>query len=67
MYFSHLIEARKPDKTAFDIVLNDAKIMASQTLFIDDIEENILAAQDLGFLTYHKKSDKGFIQFCKSL
>jgi len=67
MYFSHLIEVRKPDKAAFEIVLNDAEILASQTLFIDDLEENILAAQDLGFLTFHKKSDKGFIEFCKTL
>ena len=67
MYFSHLIEQRKPDREAFEIVLSDANILASETLFIDDLEENIDAAQELGFMTYHLKSTDDLIPLCERL
>lgn len=50
-YYSHLIAERKPNASAFDYVLADAGIEASETLFIDDVPENVNTAQSLGFQT----------------
>lgn len=51
-YYSHLIGMRKPDKKAYEFVLKDAGIAAQETLFIDDLAENIEAAAILGFKTH---------------
>ena len=50
-YYSHTIGFRKPDLQAFEFVLNDSKLKASETLFIDDNKENIEAAKQLGINT----------------
>jgi len=52
-YFSNEIGYRKPDSQAFKFVLKDSGINPSETLFIDDTLENILAAKKLNFKTYH--------------
>jgi HAD superfamily hydrolase (TIGR01509 family) len=52
-YYSHKIGLRKPGKESFQFVLNDAKIKAEETFFIDDTLPNILSAQELGFKTHH--------------
>lgn len=51
-YYSHLIELRKPNANCYEFVLNDAGILAEETLFIDDNEDNIDAAKALGIQTY---------------
>ena len=51
VYYSHLIKARKPNKDSFEYVAEDAMITPAKTLFIDDTEENIAAAAELGFQT----------------
>jgi len=56
MYFSYMLNMRKPDREIFDFVLNNAEIRASETLFIDDLIENIETAQNMGFITIHLKS-----------
>ncbi|MCD8528988.1 MAG: HAD-IA family hydrolase [Chitinophagales bacterium] len=43
-YYSHEIGERKPNKEAFQFVLNKEEIKASETLFIDDKLENIETA-----------------------
>jgi glucose-1-phosphatase len=52
-YYSHEMGCRKPDASAFEYVLKDAGLLASETLFIDDLEANIKAAQTLGIHTVH--------------
>lgn len=52
-YFSHQIGMAKPSDRIYNYVLNDANIVASETLFIDDNKPNIEAAAALGFKTYH--------------
>ncbi|MBS1681684.1 MAG: HAD family phosphatase [Bacteroidetes bacterium] len=47
-YYSHLIHLRKPDKEIFEHVLNENKLVANQTLFLDDTEANVTAAAQLG-------------------
>ena len=51
-YYSHKINYRKPNADIFEFVLKDAGIKANETLFIDDLENNIETAAVLGFKTH---------------
>lgn len=53
-YFSHEIKLRKPNKSIFTWVLEDAGIKAGKTMFIDDSETNIQAAEEVGLRTLYK-------------
>jgi glucose-1-phosphatase len=53
VFFSFEIGMKKPDKEIFDFVLNDSKLVASETLFIDDMPENICGAQSVGLLVHY--------------
>jgi len=48
VYFSHLIRLRKPTREAFEYVLADAELVPEQTVFFDDLPENVEAARQLG-------------------
>ncbi len=48
VYYSHLVRLRKPDRDIYEYVLADAEIKPQETLFFDDVEANILAANDVG-------------------
>ncbi len=56
-YYSHLIGHRKPNRSAFDYVLNHAKINAAESLFIDDNAPNLVGAREAGIHTIHHKSN----------
>lgn len=47
-YLSHEIHFRKPDLEIYEFVLKENDLIASQTLFIDDLQENTDAAKQLG-------------------
>jgi epoxide hydrolase-like predicted phosphatase len=49
VYYSHKLGLRKPDKAIFHHVIQDAEIRPEETLFIDDLPENIETAKELGF------------------
>ncbi len=51
-YYSNIIGYRKPDAAAYSFVLNDAGIIAGETLFIDDLEINTEGAKALGIQTH---------------
>ena len=51
-YLSHEINLRKPNADIYEFVLNTHFLKAEETLFIDDTEENILAATKLGIHTW---------------
>ncbi|MEL6986197.1 MAG: HAD family phosphatase [Bacteroidota bacterium] len=67
IYYSHLIQLSKPKTEAFEFAINDAGILASETLFIDDRIENIEAALSLGFFAFHLKDMEDLIPFISSL
>ncbi len=48
VYFSHLIRLRKPTREAFEYVLADAEILPEETVFFDDLQENVEAALLVG-------------------
>jgi putative hydrolase of the HAD superfamily len=52
-YYSHLIGHRKPNPETYRYVLDDAGLLAEETLFIDDNADNIKGAQSLGIHTIH--------------
>jgi FMN phosphatase YigB (HAD superfamily) len=47
-YLSHEINFRKPNNNMYEFVLNANKLIAKETLFIDDTKENTEAAKALG-------------------
>ena len=51
-FYSHEIQARKPDLEAFQKVIQLAKIVPAETLFVDDLEKNILAARQAGLKAF---------------
>jgi putative hydrolase of the HAD superfamily len=50
-YYSHTSGIRKPYPEAYEWVLKDAGLNASETLFIDDTISNIEGAQKVGLQT----------------
>ena len=48
VYYSHIIRARKPHVDGFLWILDDADLVAAETLFIDDKLENIEGAELAG-------------------
>ncbi len=52
-YLSHEINLRKPNVDIYEFVLTSHNLLANETLFIDDTEENILSASKLGIHTWH--------------
>jgi len=51
-YYSHKINLRKPNADIFEFIAKDAGIYPEETLFIDDLENNIETASQLGFKTH---------------
>lgn len=52
-YYSHRIGYRKPEKEAYQLILDENNLDPAATLFIDDTLPNITAAQALGIQTIH--------------
>ena len=52
-FLSYEMHLAKPDKAIFEKVLNDANLLAEETLFIDDSEANCKAAQEVGIHAHH--------------
>ncbi|MEO6882484.1 MAG: HAD family phosphatase [Bacteroidia bacterium] len=55
-YFSYEIKMRKPDTEIYEYVLREKKILAQETLFIDDLLINVKAAETIGLQTIHLAS-----------
>lgn len=49
-YYSHLFGKRKPNKDAFQTILKENNLQASETLFVDDSIQHIKSAESLGIL-----------------
>jgi glucose-1-phosphatase len=50
-YYSYKLKMRKPEQSIFKFIMKDSNINPIGTLFVDDSNENILAATKLGFQT----------------
>ena len=56
VYFSQEIHMRKPEMEVYEYVLNDSNLLPNETLFIDDVFENIEASAQLGIQSYWLKN-----------
>ena len=52
-FLSFEMHLAKPDKAIFEKMLNDANLIAEETLFIDDSEANCKAAEEVGIHAHH--------------
>ena len=57
-YFSNEIGLRKPNESIFNFVLDQHKLSANKTLFIDDSSQHIEGAKKVGLSTHHLLVDK---------
>lgn len=55
-YYSHEMGMRKPDPASFQYILDQEGLIAAETLFIDDNEPNVLAAESIGLQVLFLKS-----------
>ena len=60
-YYSQEIGMRKPHKSTFEWMLNEANILAKETLFIDDTAQHIEGAKQVGLKTHHLESNSAII------
>ena len=52
-FYSHEIGYRKPNRDAFEYVLKAERLKPAETLFIDDLEHNVIGARQTGIQAYH--------------
>lgn len=57
VYYSHLEGFRKPQKEIYQRVLDQNRLKPSETLFADDLRENIESASELGIQTLQVTPD----------
>lgn len=57
---SYKVSLMKPQSKIFNYVINKYKLNPDETLFIDDIKDNILTATKLGINSIHYRSHKKF-------
>ncbi len=55
--YSYEIKVRKPDPEIYEIALRALNTSARESLFIDDMEENVIAARNLGWKAIHLLPD----------
>ena len=52
-FLSYEMHLAKPNKAIFEKMLNDANLLPEETLFIDDLEANCKAAEEVGIHAHH--------------
>lgn len=52
VWFSHEVGMRKPESRIYNSLLDKHQLKAEETLFIDDLEKNIIGAKAVGLKTY---------------
>ncbi len=60
-YYSHLVGLRKPDVRIFELVLRENNLVPQETLFLDDLGENLKSARSLGIQTIKVTPEKGIV------
>ncbi|QEH40006.1 HAD family phosphatase [Chitinophaga sp. XS-30] len=57
-YYSHQIGYRKPEKEAYQVILDENNLQPAETLFIDDTLPNVEAARELGIRAIHLQAPR---------
>ncbi len=58
VYYSHTVQLRKPTVEIYEFVLKDAGLNPRETIFIDDLLENVEASRKAGILGYHLEKER---------
>lgn len=58
VYYSHEINLRKPEKEAFELIVDENNLELSETLFVDDNVLNVESANKLGINIWHIDPEK---------
>ncbi len=66
VYYSHEVGLRKPDRRIYAHVIQDAGLLPEQTVFIDDLEVNVRAAEALGLRGIVKTPEMDTAQLMRS-
>ncbi len=66
-FYSHKIHCRKPSREAFEHVLNGMGIRPERTVFVDDLVENVRAAESLGIQGIVAKSGEQVVRDFKAM
>lgn len=65
IYFSYEINRRKPDLDIYEFVIKDANITPSETVFLDDNLDNVLAAREAGLNAIHVEVPETIMHYLK--
>jgi HAD superfamily hydrolase (TIGR01509 family) len=66
-FSSHQIQATKPDRKAFDAVLDRMNVQAENVLFLDDLQASIDSAKELGMQAVKVTGTTGGVKTARSL
>lgn len=61
-FYSHMLHMRKPDLEVFQYILDSQKLEKTELLFIDDSEQHVLAASQIGLNAIFLKKGDDIIQ-----
>jgi putative hydrolase of the HAD superfamily len=61
-YYSHLIKFHKPDTRAYQLVLDENRLLPEETMFIDDSFANVEAAEQVGIRGYFLKPGESVVE-----
>ncbi|HEU4551255.1 MAG TPA: HAD family phosphatase [Chitinophaga sp.] len=64
-YYSHLIGYRKPEKEAYQLIVDEHQLNPAETLFIDDTLPNIEGARAVGLQTIHLQAPQTIMDIFK--
>lgn len=65
VYMSHLIRLRKPNTEIYEYVLADAELDPRETIFFDDLEENVAGARLTGIHGIWHEPGREIITHCQ--
>jgi putative hydrolase of the HAD superfamily len=66
-YYSHLIKFHKPDTRAYQLVLDENRLLPAETMFIDDSFANVEAAEQVGIRGYYLKPGASVLELTSEL
>lgn len=67
VYYSYEMGIRKPEPGIFRWILSENQLHPLETCFIDDLPENIAAAETLGIRTFHARNEVALWNFLREL
>ena len=67
IYYSHEVKLRKPEKKIYELILDQNKLEGNEVMFFDDITENLIASEKIGYKTYKVSEINVLEDFLKNL